>query len=91
MLTFIVRKNMALSQERKQIEMGLDRPVGNVIINTKRGGPFEVDEDELSNFILPDADIYSTDEPRKYVDGNNNQFTVGEYAKDIKKLSSIEF
>lgn len=71
--------------------MGMNRPTGNVIFNTRKGGSLQVNRHDLNSVILPDPKSFKADEKREYwVNGQEETFSVGQYIKKIEELSSIK-
>lgn len=70
--------------------MGLERPTGNVIVNTVWCKYSKVNDKELNNFILPNSDVYSSDDERTcQVNEQSGPHTVAKYAKTVQKIASI--
>lgn len=72
--------------------MGLGRPTGNVVFNTKKGEYSPVEENERNSYILPNSDAFLASEPRTYCgNGQSKPFVVAKYVKLIKELSLLNF
>ena len=69
----------------------MQRPVGNVEFNTRKGPRTNFNRHDLNAVILPDSKAFSADEERKYVTAEGKSFSVGEYSKRIEYLSTINF